>query len=189
MGNARNGVLFPRRINGYYYCAGRPNNWDQSGHAAHTVLFRSKDLRKWDEVHLLFSAGHAWICHGGPGFPPFETQDYWVLGAHGVEIHGGHRVHYRAALCLLDKKSLRLVAPPVPLLDPAEQFELDGTVDNVIFPSGVLFSDGRSDGVKKPETKAAIFYGGADRVIHVALSTVRRLIEAGLGKYNPFRQV
>jgi len=189
LGNTRNGVMFPRKIDGYYWCAARPNSFSLSGEALKgqaTMLFRSKDLVEWEEVSTLFTAGHAWLCHGGPGFPPFETEDYWVLGAHGVEIHGGHRVHYRGAVCVLDKKTMRLAAPPAPILDPAEQYELDGIVDNVIFPSGILFGDGRGDGIKKMDTKVAIYYGGADRVVGAAVSTVGRLVAAGLGTYNPF---
>ncbi len=189
LGNTRNGVMFPRKIDGYYWCAARPNSFTQSGSALmgqSTFLFRSKDLVDWEEVSLLFTAGHGWLCHGGPGFPPFETEDYWVLGAHGVEIHGSHRVHYRGAVAVLDKKTMKLVAPPAPILDPSEQYELDGIVDNVTFPSGILFSDGRGDGVKAPDTRVAIYYGGADRVIGTAISTVERLVAAGLGTYNPF---
>ena len=189
LGNARNGVMFPRRIDGYYWCAGRPNTFRASGEPTKgqsTFLFRSKDLVEWEEVSLLFAAGHGWLCHGGPGFPPFETKDYWVLGIHGVEIHGTYRVHYRGGVCVIDKKTMKLAAPPAPILDPKEQYELDGIVANVTFPSGILFSDGRGDGVKSPETRVAIYYGGADRVIGAAVSTVERLVAAGLGKYNPF---
>ena len=187
LGNTRNGVMFPRKIDGYYWCAARPNSsYGQAPMGQSTLLFRSKDLVDWKEVSVLFTAGHAWLCHGGPGFPPFETEDYWVMGAHGVEIHGSHRVHYRGAVCVIDKKTMKLAAPPAPILDPAEQYELDGLVDNVIFPSGILFGDGRGDGVKSSDTRVAIYYGGADRVIGAATSTVERLIAAGLGKYNPF---
>ena len=182
LGNTRNGVMFPRRIDGFYYCAGRPNCNDRSD----TFLYRSRDLVRWEQVSKLFSTGHAWMCYGGPGFPPFETEKYWVMGVHGVETHGMHRVHYRAGVCLIDKVTMKLAAPPSPILDPKEQYELDGIVDNVIFPSGILFSDGRGDGIKAPDTRVAIYYGGADRVIGIGLSTVRRLVAAGLGTYNPF---
>jgi len=127
------------------------------------------------------------MCYGGPVFPPFETEKYWVMGVHGVEVHGTHRVHYRGGICLIDKKTMKLVAPPAPILNPQEQHELDGLVDNVIFPSGVLFSDGRGDGVKKPDTRVAIYYGAADHTVGLALSTVERLVAVGLGNHAQFK--
>ena len=188
-GDARNGVLFPRQIDGWYWCASRPNTYNRPGEPASgqdTVLARSRDLVHWETVSVLFSCGHRWMIYGGPGFPPFETSDYWVLGVHGVEAHGTHRVHYRAGVCLIDKRTMRLVGQPAPVLDPREPYELTGLVDNVIFPSGVLFGDGRGWGVKTPETKVAIYYGGADRVVHAGLTTVGRLVEAALGTYDAF---
>ena len=190
-GNTRNAILFPRKINGYYYNACRPNTFVRSGEATtgkSSVLFRSRDLLNWEPVHELFCCGHAWMIYGGPGFPPFETEKYWVMGAHGVETHGAHRVHYRAGICLLDKKTMKRASPVVPILDPEEPYELTGLVDNVVFPTGVLFSDGTGDGVKSRDTKVAIYYGGADHVIHAGLSTVGRLIDYALGNYNPYRQ-
>lgn len=188
-GDSRNGVIFPRKIDGYYWNAGRPNSYSRPGEPAtgqDTVLFRSRDLVTWEKMSVLFSCGHRWMNYGGPGFPPFETEKYWVMGVHGVEVHGTHRVHYRAGVCLIDKSTMKLVGRPVPILDPRESFELTGLVDNVVFPTGLLFGDGHGWGVKASGTKIALYYGGADRVIHVGLTTVGRLVDAALGRYDPF---
>jgi len=181
-GHTRNAVLFPRKINGFYYAAARSN----AGNQVDTVLLRSTDKVNWELDKDLFSTGHGWMCSGGPGFPPFETKDYWVFGVHGIEMHGQHRVHYRAGVCLLNKETLELIADPAPILDPTELYELTGIVDNVIFPTGLLFSDGLGCGIKTPETKIALYYGGADRVIHCGLTTAGRLIDHAIGNYNPF---
>jgi predicted GH43/DUF377 family glycosyl hydrolase len=190
-GNARNTVLFPRRIGGWFWAASRPNGHIRPGEAAsgqETVLLRSRDLVKWEKASTLFHGGHGWMNYGGPGFPPFETAGYWVMGVHGVEVHGTHRVHYRAGVCLIDKRTMKLAGGPVPLIDPREPHELSGVVDNVVFPSGVLFGDGRGHGVKRADTKVAIFYGAADRAVGVALTTVERLTAAALGRHDPFAE-
>lgn len=182
-GHTRNCVLFPRKIDGYFYAAGRPN----SAKRVHTVLMRSKDLVKWEPASDLFAGGHAWMIYAGPAFPPFETEDYWVLGVHGVETHGTFQVVYRAGVCLLDKKTFQVCGGPVPILHPEQQYERDGTVNNVIFPTGVLFSDGKAYGAKSRDTKLAIYYGGGDAVVGMGVTTVGRLIDAALGKYNPLK--
>ena len=96
LGNTRNGVMFPRKIDGYYWCAARPNSFTQSGSALmgqSTFLFRSKDLVDWEEVSLLFTAGHGWLCHGGPGFPALRNRG--LLGA-GRARRGDSRLTPRA---------------------------------------------------------------------------------------------
>lgn len=181
-GHTRNCVLFPRQIDGWYYAAGRPN----ASKRVNTVLFRSKDLLKWEQADELFAGGHAWMIYAGPGFPPFETEDYWVMGVHAVETHGTFQVVYRAGVCLLDKKTLKVVAGPVPILHPEKPYETDGTIGAaVVFPTGVLFSDGSGSGVKSRDTKVAIYYGAADSFVGVGMTTVGRLIDAALEKYDP----
>jgi predicted GH43/DUF377 family glycosyl hydrolase len=183
-GNTRNCVIFPRKIDGWYYAAGRPN----TSRRVHTALMRSRDLKSWEQVDELFAGGHAWMVYAGPGFPPFETEDCWVLGVHGVETHGTFQVVYRAGVCLLDKKTLQVAAGPVPILHPEQQYEMDGVVNNVIFPTGVLFGDGSGCGVKAADVKVAIYYGAADSAVGVGLTTVGRLIDAARGRYDPFRR-
>jgi beta-1,4-mannooligosaccharide/beta-1,4-mannosyl-N-acetylglucosamine phosphorylase len=183
-GHTRNCVIFPRQIDGWYYAAGRPN----ASKRVNTVLFRSKDLRSWEQTDELFTGGHAWMIYAGPGFPPFETEDYWVMGVHAVETHGTFQVVYRAGVCLLDKKTLKVVAGPVPILHPDQPYETDGTIGAaVIFPTGCLFSDGKHSGIKSRDTKVAIYYGAADSFVGVGMTTVGRLIDAALGTYNPFQ--
>jgi predicted GH43/DUF377 family glycosyl hydrolase len=182
-GHTRNCVLFPRKIDGWYYAAGRPNDSKR----VNTVLYRSRDLMKWEQHEDLFTGGHAWMIVAGPGFPPFEAEDYWVMGVHAVETHGTFQVVYRAGVCLLDKKTLKVVAGPVPILHPDQPYEKDGTVGAaVIFPTGTLFSDGNGQGVKSRDTKVAIYYGAADTNVGVGMTTVGKLIDTALGKYNPY---
>lgn len=180
-GHTRNCVLFPRQIDGWSCAVGRPN----ASKRANTVLFRSRDLSHWEAGETVFAGGHGWMIYAGPGFPPFETEDYWVLGVHGVETHGTFQIVYRAGVCLLDKQTLKVVAGPVPILHPEQPWERSGTVNNVIFPTGLLFSDGRACGVKSATVKLAIYYGAADSCVGVAMTTVGRLIEAALGEYQP----
>lgn len=184
--SSRNGIFFPRQIDGCWYNAGRPIRSGKAGRA-YTYLYRSKDLKNWEEVETLIIGGHNWMTYAGTGFPPFETENYWVVGTHGVGEQGTHRVHYQGGLMLLDKKTMKPVARPVPLITPQELCEFTGWVDNVIFPTGILFEDGTHNGIKSPDTKAVIYFGGGDQVINAGTTTVGKLVEHALGNYNPFQ--
>ena len=83
--NNRNGVLFPRKINGKYYMLSRPSDL---GHTPFGDLFvsSSMDMRFWGEHRLILERGWAWWTSlkigGGPA--PIELDDGWLIFIHGV---------------------------------------------------------------------------------------------------------
>jgi predicted GH43/DUF377 family glycosyl hydrolase len=89
----------------------------------------------------------------GNGCPPIETPDGWVCIYHGVE-DSPHGNVYHAAAALLDLQDpTKVIARlPEPLFSPSQPWELNGTVSNVVFPSGASL-DGDS---------LIVFYGAAD---------------------------
>ena len=107
-----------------------------------------------------------------------------AIGTYSQAVRHGDLVFLSGQIPLVPA-TMELVGEPVPLLEPQEQYELTGTVDNVIFPTGLLFCDGSGCGIKSRDTRIALYYGAADRAIHVGLTTVGRLIDAALGKYQP----
>ncbi|MBI2515156.1 pesticidal protein Cry7Aa [Candidatus Wolfebacteria bacterium] len=95
----------------------------------------------------------------GGGAPPVETKDGWLLIFHAVEELNKARI-YRASAALLDKKDpLKVIGRlDYPLLFPEKDWEKNGFVNNVVFPTGTaIFGD-----------DLYIYYGAADRVIGVA---------------------
>lgn len=112
----------------------------------------------------------------GAGAPPIETELGWLLIYHGVYDTSEGYV-YSAAAALLDindptKVIARLIDP---LFIPEFDYELNGVVNNVVFPTGTaLFDD-----------TLYIYYGAADKCIACASVSLKELLkELLLNKVN-----
>ncbi|MBN2613714.1 MAG: glycosidase, partial [Bacteroidales bacterium] len=82
----RNGVLFPRKINGKYYLLSRPSD---SGHTPFGDIFLSEspDMVYWgNHKHVMGKGGKGWWqgTKIGSGPVPIETTEGWLLFYHGV---------------------------------------------------------------------------------------------------------
>ncbi len=84
----RNGVLFPRKINGRYAMLSRPSD---TGHTAFGDIFYSEspDMEFWGHHRHVMSPSafevSAWQCMKvGAGPVPIETPEGWLLFHHGV---------------------------------------------------------------------------------------------------------
>ncbi len=102
----------------------------------------------------------------GAGPPPFLTDAGWVLIYHGVD----KQLTYRAGAVLLDERNpLKVIARlPYPILEPKRDYEKIGDVNNVVFPQGTAIFD----------DDLLVFYGGADKVVGLAVGKISRLIDA-----------
>ena len=94
----------------------------------------------------------------GAGAPPIRTEAGWLLIYHGVDANHVYRVG--AALLDLEKPSRVIARTPEPILEPEEEYERVGDVDNVVFPQGAVVKNGTLH----------VYYGAADKVC--CLSTV-----------------
>ncbi|GAH25590.1 unnamed protein product, partial [marine sediment metagenome] len=107
----------------------------------------------------------------GGGVPPIRTDKGWLLIYHGVESSSGIRSIsvYRAgaALLSLDNPSDVVARLPYPILEPEEEYERNGDVNNVVFPMGGYIYNG----------ELYISYGGADRCIALAKMHLKELID------------
>lgn len=92
----------------------------------------------------------------GGGCPPIETEHGWVLIYHGVEKTGKGKVYSAcAALLDLENPSKVLARLPYPLFTPERDWELNGVINNVVFPTGTSrFGD-----------ILYVYYGAADEQI------------------------
>ena len=161
----KNVVFFPRRINGKLVFLQRIRPGIQI-----VSINNLKNLTKkfWDEYFLnlpeyivldpLYSHESSYI---GSGCPPIETEHGWLLIYHGVE-HTDRGNVYSACAALLDLKNPDKVIARLPyaLFSPQYEWELNGEVKNVVFPTGtVLFGN-----------TLFIYYGAADT--HIACASV-----------------
>ncbi len=170
----RNGVLFPKKINGRFAMLSRPSD---TGHTAFGDIFYSEspDLEFWGRHrHVMAPAEFkesAWQCMKiGAGPVPIETSEGWLLIYHGV-LHScnGYVYAFGSALLDLEQPWKVLARSGQYLVSPREIYELAGDVPNVTFPCASLHD---------PETgRIAIYYGCADTVTGLAFGYIPEIIE------------
>ena len=170
----RNGVLFPRKINGLYMMLNRPSD---NGHTPFGDIFisQSKDMEFWGRHrHVMGTIKDdisAWQSTKiGPGPIPIETDEGWLMIYHGV-INTCNGFVYRMGAALLDlNEPWKVLARSKNyILAPWEQYECMGDVPNVVFPCAALHD--------KESGKIAIYYGCADTVTGLAFTTVDKLLD------------
>jgi len=100
----------------------------------------------------------------GTGAPPVRADYGWVLTYHAVSAPSGHP-RYCMGVAVLDgeRPSRVLYRTPAPILEPVEDYERNGLVHEVVFPSA---TDLRADGALN------VYYGAADHVIAAARVTL-----------------
>lgn len=170
----RNGVLFPRKIQGNYCMMSRPSD---TGHTPFGDIFvsQSPDLEYWGRHRYMMGsvAGDtsAWqSTKVGPGPVPIETDEGWLLIYHGV-ITTCNGFVYRMGSALLDiDEPWKLIARTKDyILAPWEIYECMGDVPNVVFPCASL---------QDADTgRIALYYGCADTVTSMAFTTVDTLLD------------
>lgn len=166
----RNGVMFPRKINGNYAMLSRPSD---NGHTPFGDIFYSEspDMTYWGKHrHVMSTAGGWQSTKIGAGPIPIETSEGWLMIYHGVLTScNGFVYHVGAALLDLDQP-WKVIARTRPyILSPQTYYECVGDVPNVTFPCAAL--------VDSATGRLAMYYGGADTVTAVAFGYVQELVE------------
>ncbi len=170
----RNGVLFPRKINGNFAMLSRPSD---NGHTAFGDIFYSEspDMCFWGKHRHVMSPApfedSAWQCMKiGPGPIPIETSEGWLLIYHGV-LHSCNGYVYSFGSAILDREQpwkVKFRSGPY-LLSPQKEYECMGDVPNVVFPCAALHD---------PETRRiAVYYGCADTVTGLAFGYIDEIID------------
>lgn len=167
----RNGVLFPRKINGMYLLLSRPSD---TGHTPFGDIFisESPDLIHWGRHRRVMSRGGSGWWQSvkiGAGPIPIETNEGWLLIYHGVTgTCNGFVYSMGAALLDLDNPSKVLYRTRDYILTPEKSYETTGFVPNVAFPCATLHD---------AETgRIAIYYGAADTYVAVAYTKIDELV-------------
>jgi beta-1,4-mannooligosaccharide/beta-1,4-mannosyl-N-acetylglucosamine phosphorylase len=167
----RNGVLFPRKINGNYVMLSRPSD---SGHTPFGDIFlsQSPDLCYWGKHrHVMGPVGDSWqYTKVGGGPIPIETSEGWLLLYHGV-LQSCNGFVYSAGAVLLDlDQPWKVIGRAKPYLwSPQMLYECVGDVPNVVFPCAMLCDAATG--------RLAIYYGAADTCTGLAFAYVHELIE------------
>ncbi len=167
----RNGVLFPRKINGKYFLLSRPSD---SGHTPFGDIFisESPDLIYWGKHKFVMGKGGQGWWQGtkiGAGPIPIETTEGWLLFYHGVSgTCNGFVYSFGAVILDINNPSKVLYRTRDYLLTPEKLYETQGFVHNVAFPCANLYDANTG--------RIAIYYGAADTCTAIAFTQVDELI-------------
>ena len=166
----RNGVLFPKKINGNYMMLSRPSD---NGHTpfGDMYLSQSPDMCYWGKHRHVMSPRSPWeATKVGAGPIPIETTEGWLLIYHGV-ITSCNGFIYSMGAAILDRDEpwrVKYRTRPY-IMNPRADYECIGDVPNVVFPCAAL--------TDAPTGRIALYYGGADTVVALAFTQVDELVD------------
>lgn len=170
----RNGVLFPRKINGMYGMLSRPSD---TGHTPFGDIFfsQSPDMEFWGRHRFVMGTADGeesgWQSRKiGAGPIPIETNEGWLLIYHGViQTCNGFVYRVGTALLDIDKPWIVKYRSKNFVLAPQEIYECVGDVPNVTFPCAAL--------ADADTGRIAVYYGCADTVTGLAFTTIDDIVE------------
>jgi len=169
----KNLMFFPRKVGGRYALLHRIHPGIQVVYFDH----RRELTREFWEDYLMNLEQHIVMdpelphesSHIGGGAPPIETPDGWLLVYHAAEdTPKGFVYHACAALLDLEDPTKVVARLPQPLISPTRPWEKEGTVRNIVFPSGTAVFD----------DTLYIYYGAADERVAVASVGLTSLLDA-----------
>lgn len=169
----RNVVLHPEFVEGCYAFYTRPqDSFIEAGSGGGIGWGLCKDITKpeIEQEDIIDPRKYHTIKEGknGAGAPPVKTEAGWLHIAHGVRsCAAGLRYVLYAFLCDINHPEIVIHNPGVYLLAP-EGIERVGDVSNVVFCNGV---------VAQENGDVFIYYGSSDTRVHVAKSTIKRLLD------------
>ena len=159
--------LLPEKIKGNYLLYHRINNrlcadllpdLTSGKHVTRCIEILGPRKGMWDSEKVGSAAPPIKVGLPGKGHN-------WLMIYHGVSRHGKYRLG--AALLAGDGTTL-LSRTADPIFEPLEKYELKGEVSNVVFSCGAVV---RGDNL-------IMYYGGADRVVGVATSSLAHIVDA-----------
>ena len=169
----RNVVLHPEFVNGKYALYTRPQDGfidAGTGGGIGWALVDSMDGAVITEERIINCRRYHTIkeAKNGEGPAPIKTDKGWLHLAHGVRnCASGLRYVLYMYLTALDDPS-RVIAEPAGFLLAPQGDEYVGDVMNVLFCNGWIV---------EPDGRVLIYYASSDTRIHIAESTVGRLLD------------
>lgn len=155
-------ALLPEKVNGNYLlyhrinskiCADLLPDLDSGKRVSRCIEIIGPRRGMWDGAKV------------GSAGPPIKVGDNWLMIYHAISRHGT----YRLGAVLLGPDGLTILARSADaILEPVEPYEKTGEISNVVFSCGTV---ARGD-------QLFLYYGGADRVIGVAIASLSRIMNA-----------
>ncbi len=165
-------VFFPEKISGKYAILHRPMCSMPWSNPAIWIAW-SHDGRYFGDHTRLYSGGRFyWETERvGVGPPPLRVDRDWLVIYHGSAKLPTQSVgRYTAgAMLLAGEEPHRILAvSPEPLLVPDREFENEGFVPAVVFPTGLVCR----------QEKVWLYYGAADTSVGVATGALSELLKS-----------
>lgn len=183
-------VLFPKKIRGRYLALHRPNRWSKEWFSTSYEKFVdeglpcpierlpdqpsvwlawSDNLKNWTDHKLLLWPEHHLDEKVGPGLPPIETADGWLLIYHHVARNwntGAFVYSIRAALIDLENPGRFISKLSYDILAPETPYETEAEA-KIVFPTGGFVQG----------DKLFVYYGASDRYVCLATGSLSELLE------------
>lgn len=135
--NAKNGVLFPEKINGRYAMLYRPKTKEDVWGIR---LAYSNNLLQWEDAGVVISPFAEWcIRRVGAAAPPILVKNerpHWLASFHGADAENRYSIGF-AMLDYNDPSKVSSITPQ-PVHQPQEPYETEGLVPKVVFLTGLL---------------------------------------------------
>ena len=169
----RNVVLHPEFVDGKYALYTRPQDGfiDAGGGGGIGWALVDDITRAEVKEERIISARHyhtVMECKNGEGPHPIKTPQGWLHLAHGVRgCASGLRYVLYLYMTALDDPA-RVLAEPAGYFMAPQGEEYVGDVMNVLFSNGWIAD---------PDGKVFIYYASSDTRMHVAVSSVERLVD------------
>ena len=119
----------------------------------------------------------------GAGAPPLKTKYGWLHIYHGVGKRNGKEA-YRLGVILTSFEDLAKIiyVSPDPIIEPEENYEMNGWVPNVVFTCGVVPKYKDSNEVLNEDDEIMVYYGAADERMGIAEARIGDLIPKAIRK-------
>lgn len=178
----RNVVLHPEFVNGKYAFYTRPQDgfidtgsgggigWALVDDITHAEV-KEETIINCRQYHTIREVKN------GEGPHPIKTPKGWLHLAHGVRgTASGLRYVLYMYMTALDDPTQVTAQPGGWFLVPEGQ-EYVGDVMNVVFSNGWIADTDKTGGEVTPDTPVYIYYASCDTRLHVATSTIGRLVD------------
>ncbi len=165
----RDAILFPEKVRGKFVMLHRPLEWCGEKYGTEhpcAWISMADDLMGFRESRLLIKNKYEWeAAKLGANIPPIKTPHGWLTIYHAV----GKDKFYRLGALLLDLDDPGIVLHRTPdwLMEPEEDYEIEGFYRGVCFPCGAVVIDGT----------LFVYYGGADKYCALATCNLQELVE------------
>jgi len=178
----RNVVLHPEFVDGKYALYTRPQDgfidagsgggigWALIDDITNAVVTEEKIINA-RHYHTIMEVKN------GEGPHPIKTPKGWLHLAHGVRgCASGLRYVLYMYMTALDDPT-RVIAQPAGFFMAPEDEEYIGDVMNVLFSNGWIAEGGNGAAMHSMDDKIFIYYASSDTRLHVATSSVARLVD------------